>query len=54
VDSGFPEGLHFSLDGVRKLQITYNRYRPGAGTCFVEYVGGRIGVGLSEHYVSVT
>lgn len=47
VDSGFPEGtkgLRFSLDEVRKLQITYNRYRPGAGTCFVEYAGGRIEV----------
>jgi hypothetical protein len=47
VDSGLPEGpeeLHFSLDDVRKLQITYNRHRPGAATCFVEYVGGRIEV----------
>lgn len=39
VDSGFPEGLRFSLDDVRKLQITYSRYSAGAGTCFVEYVG---------------
>jgi hypothetical protein len=47
VDSGFPEepeGPRFGLDGVRKLQITYNRFRPGAGTCAVESVGGRIEV----------
>ena len=37
------EQLHVDLlDDVRKLQITYSRLRPGAGTCFVEYVGGRI------------
>ena len=51
MDSGFPEGLHFSLDGVRKLQITYNRYRPGAGTCFVEYVGGRIEVFEADRFL---
>jgi len=50
VDSGFPEGLRFSLDDVRKLQITYNRYRPGAGTCFVEYVGGRIEVFKADRF----
>jgi hypothetical protein len=47
VDSGFPEepeGRRFELDGVRKVQITYNRFRPGAGTCVVEYVGSRIEV----------
>jgi hypothetical protein len=32
------------LDDVRNLQISYSRLRPGAGTCFVEYVGGRIRV----------
>ena len=41
-DIGFPEGAHFDLDDVRNLQITYSRLRPGAGTCFVEYVGGRV------------
>jgi hypothetical protein len=30
------------LDDVRKLQLTFSRLRPGAGTCFVEYVGGRV------------
>jgi len=30
------------LEDVRNLQISYSRLRPGAGTCFVEYVGGRI------------
>jgi hypothetical protein len=45
LDSDFPEQLHLDLlDDVRKLQITYSRLRPGAGTCFVEYVGGRIRV----------
>ena len=38
-----PEQPHVDLlDDVRKLQIIYSRLRPGAGTCFVEYVGGRI------------
>ena len=32
------------LDDVRHLQITYSRLRPGAGTCFVEHVGGRVEV----------
>jgi hypothetical protein len=32
------------LEDVRTLQITYIRLRSGAGTCFVEYVGGRIRV----------
>jgi hypothetical protein len=32
------------LDDVRNLQISYSRLRPGAGTCFVAYVGGRIRV----------
>jgi hypothetical protein len=32
------------LDDVRNLQISYSRLRTGAGTCFVEYVGGRIRV----------
>ena len=42
---GFPEELHVELlDDVRKLQITYSRIRPGTGTCFVEYVSGRIRV----------
>jgi len=45
MDSDFPEQLHVDLlDNVRELQITYSRLRPGAGTCFVEYVGGRIRV----------
>ena len=39
------EQLHIDLlDDVRNLQITYSRLRPGAGTCFVEYAGGRIRV----------
>jgi hypothetical protein len=39
------EQLHVDLlDDVRNLQITYSRLRPGAGTCFVEYAGGRIRV----------
>ena len=45
LDSDFPEQPHVDLlEDVRKLQITYSRLRPGAGTCFVEYVGGRIRV----------
>jgi len=44
MDSGFPEEARFDLDDVRDLQITYSRLRPGTGTCFVEYVGGRIEV----------
>ena len=45
MDNGFPEQLHVDLlDDVRKLQITYSRIRPGAGTCFIELVGGRIRV----------
>ena len=45
MDSDFPEQLHVDiLDDVRKLQITYTRLRPGEGTCFVEYAGGRIRV----------
>ena len=32
------------LDDVRKLQIIYDRLRPGAGICFVEHAGGRIEV----------
>jgi hypothetical protein len=32
------------LEDVRNLQISYSRLRTGAGTCFVEYVGGRIRV----------
>jgi hypothetical protein len=54
VDSGFPEGPeepHFSLDDVRKLQISYNRHRPGAVTCFVEYVGGRIEVFEADRFL---
>jgi len=31
-----------TFDNVRKLEITYNRRRPGEGSCAVEYVGGRI------------
>jgi hypothetical protein len=43
MDSNFPEESHVDLlDDVRKLQITYSRLRPGAGTCFVEHAGGRI------------
>jgi len=45
MDSDFPEEAHVHLlDDVRKLQITYSRLRPGEGTCFAEYVGGRIRV----------
>jgi hypothetical protein len=45
MDNVSPEQPHVDLlDEVRKLQITYTRLRPGAGTCFVEYMGGRIGV----------
>ena len=36
MDSDVPEQLHVDLlEDVRKLQITYSRLRPGAGTCFV-------------------
>jgi hypothetical protein len=43
VDNFSSEQPHVDLlDDVRKLQITYSRPRPGEGTCFVEYVGGRI------------
>jgi hypothetical protein len=45
MDNVSPYQLHVDLlDDVRKLQITYSRLRPEAGTCFVEYVGGRIRV----------
>jgi hypothetical protein len=45
IDNVSPEQLHVDLlEDVRKLQITYSRLRPGAGTCFVERVGGRIRV----------
>jgi hypothetical protein len=45
MDNVAPEQPHVDfLDDVRKLQITFNRLRPGEGTCFVEYVGGRIRV----------
>ena len=45
INNGFPEELHVELLGdVRKLQITYSRIRPGTGTCFIEYVSGRIRV----------
>jgi hypothetical protein len=45
MDNGFPEQLHVDLlDEVRNVQIAYSRIRPGAGTCFIEYVGGRIRV----------
>ena len=54
VDGGFPEGPkgpRFSLDDVRKLQITYNRHRREAPTCFVEYVGGRIEVFEADRFL---
>jgi hypothetical protein len=52
LDSDFPEQLHLDLlEDVRKLQITYSRLRPGAGTCFVEYVGGRIRVYEVERFL---
>jgi hypothetical protein len=54
VDSSFPERPEeprFSLDDVRKLQITYNRHRSGAATCFVEYVGGRIEVFEADRFL---
>jgi hypothetical protein len=45
MDSNLPEEPRVDLlDDVRNLQITYSRLRPGAGTCFVEHVGGRIEV----------
>jgi hypothetical protein len=45
INNGLPEELHVDLlDDVRKLQITYSRIRPGTGTCFIEYVSGRIRV----------
>jgi hypothetical protein len=45
INNSFPEELHGDLlDDVRKLQIAYSRIRPGAGTCFIEYEGGRIRV----------
>jgi len=45
MDRDSPEELHVDLlDDVRNLQIAYSRIRPGVGICFIEYVGGRIGV----------
>jgi len=45
IDNESPEQLHVDLlEDVRKIQITYSRLRPGAGTCFIEHVGGRIRV----------
>ena len=45
MDTRFPEESRVDpLDDVRHLQITYSRLRPGAGTCFVEHLGGRIEV----------
>ena len=45
MDDDSPEQLHVDLlDEVRNVQIAYSRIRPGAGTCFIEYVGGRIRV----------
>ena len=45
MDRDLPEELRVDLlDDVRNLQIAYSRIRPGAGICFIEYVGGRIGV----------
>ena len=45
MDDVSPEQLHGDLlDDVRNLQITYSRNKPGAGTCFVEHIGGRIEV----------
>jgi len=45
MDDVSSEQLHGDLlDDVRKLQITFSRLRPGEGTCFAEYVGGRIRV----------
>jgi hypothetical protein len=45
MDSNFPEESHVDLlDDVRKLQITYSRLRPGAGTCFVEHADSRLEV----------
>jgi hypothetical protein len=45
MDNDSPEQLHVDLlEDVRKIQITYSCLRPGAGTCFVEHVGGRIRV----------
>ena len=45
MDNVSPERLHVDrLDDVRNLQITFSRLRPGEGTCFVEYAGGRIEV----------
>lgn len=45
MDGNLPEEPHVDpFDYVRNLQITYNRIRPGAGTCFVEHAGGRIEV----------
>ena len=45
MDNESPEQLHVDLlEDVRKIQITYSRLRPGAGTCYIEHVGGRIRV----------
>ena len=45
MDNVSPEQRHVDLlEDIRKLQITYSRLRPGAGTCFVERAGGRIRV----------
>jgi hypothetical protein len=45
MDSVSPEQPRVDLlEDVRKLHIDYSGLRPGTGTCFVEYVGGRIRV----------
>ena len=52
VDNVSPEQLHVDLlEDVRKLQVTYSRLRPGAGTCFVERVGGRIRVYAVDRFL---
>lgn len=43
--------LYTNLKDVRRLEITYSRVRPGEGTCFVEYVGGRVEVLEVDRYL---
>ena len=46
-----PGVRYTSLEDVRRLEIIYSRTRPGEGTCFVEYVGGRVEVLEVDRYL---
>jgi hypothetical protein len=52
MDNVSPEQRHVDLlEDARKFQITCSRLRPGAGTCFVERVGGRIRVYAVDRFL---